>query len=313
MAFDNHGLPLPGILGSEWGTTDHLVVDLIDLPFAIAAGGLFGVVIVIIEIIIDVILLLVDAFSGVPTMEKSLTISQRLLAGHNPAAFLWGNNILRAVQGLGIPLSTSDPHERKIIDAFTHQFVFNMVQQGLTRDAAKKMAGEILSNTTGPKQQLPAILAGKLDVSFKIWGDKVVTDTYNAKYQQLISKGDPTTKAAKLALRHVLQTVKLKDLVNIIISKDKPIIGPPIPPPPPPPPPGGGNVLDPDTAKAIRKMADCICTIEQTLGKAAADDCLCRIAKAIEDFNTTSGDDAFLKQLAKDGFISASDLQLILS
>lgn len=56
-----------------------------------------------------------------------------------------------------------------------------------------------------------------------------------------------------------------------------------------PPPPGDGS--NEARNKILARLADCVCTIEQVLGAAAADDCLCRIAAAVEAIASTGSPD----------------------
>jgi hypothetical protein len=122
-------------------------------------GFVPGLIVLAVFAIIDLIVELLNLFSGKPREEDTITVGTRFAHGKNPAAFLVGTQILRRLQVDGIVLSSSDPGQQKILAQIRKHGESLLVAQGVDAVTATRTIDNVWSHTTDENEKLPALLA----------------------------------------------------------------------------------------------------------------------------------------------------------
>src|ERR1039458_4511164 len=102
--------PVPTI-----GTLQNLPFAAMGLAIAIATGNVIGIVVAVIEVLIDLIQGLINFFEGKPVAEDTELIASRLMQDANPASFISGVQIARNLSQNGIVLSSGDSADQAIL------------------------------------------------------------------------------------------------------------------------------------------------------------------------------------------------------
>lgn len=244
----------------------------------------------IVFLVWDIIDLLVELFQGRPRKLSTLTVARRLMQGRNVAAQLWGNGILRLLDGLDIVLSDSDRGAQRMLGQMRSQFIANLRAQGITNDRAQYIMNDVMFHTRSGHEPVALELQHAVDPSIHFWGPQKILDDYQSHYKDFIERGKDAVIAAKLALRWVMRHERWRDLLQISLSPPQPVIHPiHYPPPPPPNQTGPGD----EFTQCCQETNTNLTTIITLLGgppgggpPSAASDCCVKILTLIQSLVT---------------------------
>ena len=177
-------------------------------------------------IIPDPFALLFSLFSGRPREQASILQAQRLASARNPAARQAGIMLERMVKEWDI-VTSEGGSGRAILDAWSHLFTQNLVNQGVTLDRAR----QILVNATSRAAQEGLALEPELTVplaqglTFNAPPD--VAADFTAQYQKAIAAGKSIDDALKAAEQWLWRTEGLSKLFKVWIGQWIPLNPPP--------------------------------------------------------------------------------------
>ena len=222
-------------IGPTGEVAQQLAEDILILAFPEFAPFII-VAFLIIQFVEELIGFLLDLFSGRPREQATIQVAQYLMKATNPAARHWGLCMIRALHQWDIVISESGSGS-KIEGAAFHNFVQNMVLQGVDEQRARDIGVQSLSrDAQAGKLSYPIELQTPLPDGFFITGPRGLDDLYQKIYNKLIAKGLTPTDAQTEAQKRVFNDAPLK-WVFLVQFTDK------VPPSPKPgvPPTGGGG------------------------------------------------------------------------
>lgn len=208
--------------------------NLIDLNPYLAAIMLVVDILEWTGIIPDPIDLLIQAFAGRPRALSTIQVGSTLAKARNPAARVWGMEILKMLRNRDIVLSSSNAADQHLIGQTRAQFIANLTNAGFTPAQAKQAADTIETKLEhlGPLEY--QALNHAPDAAAHIWGDQNWRTLYNEGIQKYDPVEHPKISENDYATRYALQRARVEDMLTLWIA--------PIPPPPGwPTGPGGGG------------------------------------------------------------------------
>lgn len=128
------------------------------------------------QVFIDIIEGLISLFSGRPKDEATQQSAATAMGSRNPAARLYGLQLLRMLTEWGIHTSSSDPGEQKILGAAHRQAVENFVAQGFAAAEARDAIDWILSRAGQAGETRPSILNKPGCATLQVWGPTKVIE-----------------------------------------------------------------------------------------------------------------------------------------
>lgn len=128
---------------------------------------LIGLIVLAAFIIMDLIVELINLFSGKPRAQDTVTIGNRLCTSQNPAGYIAGTLLLRNLSQNDIVLSSSDAKDKKILGEIRRQAYNLIVAQGETEKFAKHTIDYVWNSSNDKNFKLPEWL--------KTWPQKGTT------------------------------------------------------------------------------------------------------------------------------------------
>lgn len=149
------------------GTWENLPFAALALACAIAAGSIIGIIIAVAIIIIDLVEMLLNVFSGKPRAQDTVTIGNRLCHSQNPAGYIAGTLLLRNLSQNDIVLSSTNAKDQQILGEIRRQAYNLIVAQGQTEKFAKATIDYVWNSSNDKNFKLPEWL--------KTWPQKGTT------------------------------------------------------------------------------------------------------------------------------------------
>lgn len=194
----------------------------------------------IITILEDLIGFLLDLFTGRPREEATIQVAKRLMKAVNPAARHWGLCMIRALHQWDIVISESGTGSQ-IEGAMFHNFVANMVNQGISEHRARELGVQQLSRDAQAGSPLPIELQTPLPDGFFITGPGGLDNLYVKLYNRFLDHGLTPTEAMTKAQSEVMHKGPLRWVFKVQFTNVPPRQPQPNVPPIGGPQPGSGD------------------------------------------------------------------------